>query len=108
VYVRPFPGPGPKRLVSSKGGTEPRWRADGREIFYRRGQDVVAVDVAPGSALTLSAPHALFSGQYHVPSGNASSWDVMPDGQGFLMIQDFSRPRSAVLLVPDWFEELRR
>ena len=37
VYVRPFPGPGQKRLVSSEGGTEPRWRGDGREIFYRDG-----------------------------------------------------------------------
>jgi serine/threonine-protein kinase len=34
VYVRPFPGPGPKRQVSTNGGTSPQWSRDGREIFY--------------------------------------------------------------------------
>ena len=34
VYVAPFPGPGGKWQISTAGGTFPRWRRDGTEIFY--------------------------------------------------------------------------
>ena len=35
VYVQPFPGPGPKIQISTAGGIQPRWRRDGKELFYR-------------------------------------------------------------------------
>src|SRR6266478_849841 len=35
IYAAPFPGPGQRRLISNGGGTYPRWRPDGKEIFYR-------------------------------------------------------------------------
>jgi Tol biopolymer transport system component len=47
VYFRAFPGPGGKRTVSTGGGADPRWRADGREIYFNRGDAVLAADVTP-------------------------------------------------------------
>ena len=49
VYVQPFPGPGPKWLVSTDGGIDPVWSRDGRELFYRQDdQMMVAVGGAEG------------------------------------------------------------
>ena len=45
VYVVPYPGPGRKVTVSNQGGTEPRWARNGRELFYRNGDQMMAVDI---------------------------------------------------------------
>jgi serine/threonine-protein kinase len=45
VYIRPFPGPGMKQQVSSDGGSEPLWARNGRQLFFRREDQVWAVDV---------------------------------------------------------------
>ena len=37
IYVKPYPGPGGKWLISTEGGTEPAWNRNGRELFFRRG-----------------------------------------------------------------------
>ena len=104
--MRPFPGPGQKRLVSSEGGTEPRWRGDGREIFYRDGETVMTVDVTQSPELSVSIPRVLFKGSY--PSEQQwSNWDAMPDGQHFVMVQDHAQPRAALTLVQNWFAELK-
>jgi len=64
IYVQPFPFvAGGKVRVSTSGGTLPRWRADGRELFYRSGTDVMAVAVASSRGVTLETgtPARLFS-----------------------------------------------
>ena len=106
IYVTTFPDRRHKRVVSTAGGTEPRWRADGREIFYRNGEEVLAVDIALAPQLTTSNPRLLFRGKY-MPRRGWSTWDVMPDSQGFVFIEDRSTPQSTLLLVQNWFEELR-
>jgi Tol biopolymer transport system component len=108
VYVRPFPGPGQKRLVSSDGGSEPRWRSDGRELFYKNGDEIVAVDVTPGPALTVSLPRVLFKAPSQALTLGWGTWDVTPDGKGFLLIESFAKPRTTMSLVQNWFEELKR
>ena len=45
IYVRPYPGPGGKRQVSTNGGNKPRWSQDGRELFYRIGNSLMGVSV---------------------------------------------------------------
>src|ERR1700676_5576985 len=52
VYVQSYPGPGGKWQISTEGGTEPVWTRNGRELFYRSGDKMMAVDVAtqPGFA----------------------------------------------------------
>ena len=46
VYVTSFPGPGAKLRVSLDGGTQPRWGADGRELYFRSGQTLLGVDIS--------------------------------------------------------------
>jgi serine/threonine protein kinase len=46
IYVAPFPGPGPKRQISTSGGGFVRWRADGKEIFYLVNGALMAAEVS--------------------------------------------------------------
>src|SRR5439155_27307752 len=60
VYVQPFPGPGPKWLVSTDGGIDPVWSRDGRELFYRKDDEMMAVSVAPKGEFAAGRPQRLF------------------------------------------------
>jgi Tol biopolymer transport system component len=62
IYVRGFPGAVGKSLVSVAGGTQPRWRRDGREIYYVAPDNkLMAVEVKPcGHALEVGSPKELF------------------------------------------------
>jgi serine/threonine-protein kinase len=105
IYVAPYPGPGGKFLISTDGGTTPRWSGDGRELFYRNGDKMMAVDVQTSPAFRAGTPKVLFQGNY------VNSYDVAPDGKRFLMIKPpgaAQSPTDQVTLVLNWFEELRR
>jgi len=109
VYVIPFPEGTPRIQVSRDGGREPRWRRDGRELFYL-GPDgtVMSVDVALAPTLQVSAPHALFrSGM--LTSGPAPSYSVTPDGKRFLMIDPVADRRTdALTLIAHWAATISR
>ena len=106
VWVRSFDESDPgaaqhKWQVTEKGGFLPRWRRDGRELFYwdlyRR---LVAVPVSTGSAFKAGAPVTLFDTHDHDPTD--FDYDVSADGQRFLvsrLVQDDSRPVNIAL---DW------
>ncbi len=101
IYVRSFPSPGSKRLVSAGGGTNPRWNPNGRELFDRRGEEVIAVAVAMGSDLELGRPRVLFE--------RAGDYDVAPNGERFVMIEKGASTAPAqLILVRNWAEELMR
>ena len=57
IYMRPFPGPGGKVLVSTEGGVAPAWSPTGRELFYQSGDAMMSVVVTTG---TVGAPKFLF------------------------------------------------
>ena len=60
IYVQAFPD-GAKWQISKDGGVQPRWRGDGKELFYRSAdQSVMAVDVRTGAAVEAGTPKALF------------------------------------------------
>ena len=62
VYVAPFPGPGPRRIVSTGGAVMPRWSPDGRELFYvGRDGTVFAVPIATTPALEIGRATPLFA-----------------------------------------------
>jgi serine/threonine-protein kinase len=108
VYVRPFPGPGGKWQVSTDGGSAPIWNRNGRELFYRSGDRLMAVAVSLGQTFAAGTPLELFRGPYFSIS-NRESYDVAPDGQHFLMIRREQSPAPAHLnVVLDWFTELAR
>ncbi|MEE8350379.1 MAG: protein kinase, partial [Acidobacteriota bacterium] len=109
VYVRPYPGPGTKLPISAGGGEDPIWSADGRELFYLSKNQVVAVNVATTDvSLQADKPHALFEGQFIGNFCCGASYDISPDGQQFLMIQQDGTGPSQINVVLNWFEELKR
>jgi serine/threonine-protein kinase len=108
VYVRPWPGER-RWQVSTEGGTSPVWNRNGRELFYRNGNKVMAVEIEfAGADPALSPPHLLFEHAYTYGSTiTIANFDVSPDGQRFVMVQD--EPRAGRLaIVLNWTEELKR
>lgn len=93
IYVDTFPKPGSRVRVTTAGGTEPRWRGDGREIYFRRGTEVHAVAIA-GKEVGTSA--RLFDA-----GATIRAYDVTADGKRFLLNLPVSRspPRAATLVV---------
>ena len=113
IYVTPFPppssGPGGKRQISTAGGTAPRWRQDGKEIFFV-GPDrrlMAAGVAAKGDTLEVGEVRALF-GPIAVTTG-APPYDVSADGQGFL-VRTSPEQKSAepLTLVENWAAELKK
>jgi len=99
--------------VSGGGGYEPRWSADGREIFYRQGSAMYAVAVNVEAEFSFESPVMLFNGVYFdAPAPETRSYDVARDGR-FLMIQIEDSPTSnetpaSIVIVENWFEELKQ
>jgi serine/threonine-protein kinase len=109
VYVQPFPGPGQKTTISTEGGAEPVWSPGGGELFYRRGSDMMVVEVTTGTTFSAGKPRLLFSGNYWVDESGHPSYDVSPDGQRFLMVQDAGgETLTEIRIVLNWTEELKR
>jgi Tol biopolymer transport system component len=94
TYVTTFPGASGKWQVSRDGGTEPRWRADGKEIFYI-GQTgtLMAVPVEAGATFSSGAPSPLFQvrGRAPISSTDDFTYDVAKDGQRFL-VNEYLKP----------------
>jgi eukaryotic-like serine/threonine-protein kinase len=112
VYVEPYPGPEGKHQISSDGGTEPVWSPTGREIFYRVGDKLMAVDVATAPSFSIGKAHKLFEGHY-LPNADGfarPNYDVSSDGQHFLMVKPVGEPGRAtqIEVVLNWTEELKR
>jgi Tol biopolymer transport system component len=110
IYVQPYPGPGGRRQVSTEGGTEPVWNPNGRELFYRGGDKMMAVDIVTQPTFSAGKPRMLFEGQYVPAPVTFSNYDVSPDGQRFLMIkanEQESAP-TQINVVLNWFEELKQ
>jgi eukaryotic-like serine/threonine-protein kinase len=109
IYVAPFPGPGGKRLVSVAGGATPRWRRDGKELFYG-GLDnrLMAAEIGiKGAEASISAVRPLF-GPLPVVA-NAYPYDVSPDGQRFLVIMPNEQAAPETLtLVQNWTAGLKK
>jgi serine/threonine-protein kinase len=85
VYVRPFPNGSERWQISVAGGTEPRWRRDGRELFYRHADTVLAAELRLEPAFSVGQRVALFSGDY-VGSARHAGYDVHPNGQQFVFV----------------------
>jgi serine/threonine-protein kinase len=108
VYIRPFPGPDRKWLISTQGGTHPRWNPNGKELFYRNGNKMMAVDVSTKPDLVLSQPRLLFELRYSFGSAQSiANFDVSLDGQRFVMVKDESGS-GRLNVVLNWFDELTR
>jgi serine/threonine-protein kinase len=112
IYVQPYPGPGGKWQISTEGGNEPSWNRNGRDLFYRSGNKMMAVEVTTQPTFSAGKPKVLFEGQYlAVQAGlTGTAYDVSPDGQRFLMVKE-TEPSTSVTqinVVLNWFEDLKR
>jgi Tol biopolymer transport system component len=107
VYVQPFPGPGPKWVISSDGGSDPMWDRAGRELYYRQGDWLMTVPMRLGADFSAGRPRRLFEARLDT-SANGSNFDVAPDGQWFLAPRLDGRSQSPSLhLVLNWFAYVR-
>jgi len=107
VYLTPFPPTGAKYQVSTRGGMQGVWRADGLELFFVDPENfLTAVPVQLASGVPqLGAPQALF--QVYGGSGPVVRFDAAPGGQRFLVSQDVAEVNTApVVLVTDWVRTL--
>jgi len=110
VYVRPFPHTGTARWrVSIAGGTEPLWSRNGRELFYKNGRrELVTVAVPRGETFTAGEQRVLFStAEYDDYDALFRSYDVSPHGARFVMIRPPRRSTDELIVVDNFFEELR-
>jgi serine/threonine protein kinase len=111
TYVQPYPGPGGKWQISTDGGAEPVWNPTGRELFYRSGDKMMAVDIVTQPGFSAGKPRMLFEGSYEVSAASTPSYDVSTDGQRFLMLKPVEQTQAAptqINVVLNWFEELKQ
>jgi Tol biopolymer transport system component/predicted Ser/Thr protein kinase len=107
IYVIPFPPApnGSRWLLSKGGGVMPRWRRDGKELFYISPDwKMMAVDVTTSPTFQSGTPKALFDTQM-VDTGirtGPMSWDISPDGKRFLIISDNSQATLSLNVIMNW------
>ncbi len=109
VYVQGFPESSGRWMISTGGGSQPRWRKDGREIFYIAPNDTfMAVPVQAESSFTFGTPLELFQTRTKADIGGV--YDVTADGQRFLVniLPVDLESRLEVVLVLNWTEALSR
>ena len=105
VYVQPFPEGAGKWGVSIGGGRRPRWRGDGKELFYMEGETLVAVSVATTANFSVGQAKRLFE-----DSGLrlGRGFDVSAAGQRFVVVETVKEPDPPTIrVVQNWYEQFR-
>jgi len=112
IYIRPYPGPGAAVKVSNGFAIEPLWSRDGKELFYRTGENAekfmtVAIRTLP--ELTISAPQLLFSSEVEVGGQEDRSREYDVSADGHFVGQRSSRteePNRQLVVVTNWAKTL--
>jgi Tol biopolymer transport system component len=105
VYVQSFPKIGAKWHISGDGGQRPLWdKRQGKELYYRRGRQIMAVAIQTQPTFVAGVPRLLFTRPF-----DDEQFDVTPDGR-FIMIEPgpSGAPVTRISMVQNWFEELKR
>jgi eukaryotic-like serine/threonine-protein kinase len=112
IYVTSFPEPRGKWQVSTGGGEQPRWRGDGKELFYLSSDaKVMAVPVTTGANFDAGTPVALFqaSPRQPIPLYDLFAYDVSRDGQRFLILTQLKQAETAPMsIVLNWTAKLNK
>src|SRR5262245_45667118 len=110
VYVQSFPEGGGKRQVSTGGGNHPRWRRDGRELFYYSTDGkLMAAQVRSGASFEVGAPVSLFEFRAVTPGAVLAPYAVTGDGQRFLinaLVE--TEPNAPLTVVVNWAAEAKK
>jgi Tol biopolymer transport system component len=118
IYIRPFPGPGSPRQLTTAGGSQPRWRPDGKELFYV-GLDgrLMAVPIAVGAdrQLETGTAVALFRPQLaagpNINSGTTGSraqYAVARDGRFLMNLTVAGATPTPITVVLNWDAALKK
>ena len=108
IYVTDLGGSGARWQVTSEGGQEPHWSSDGRQLFYRSANRLMAVSLEPGKTLRHGQPRGLFDGTYSTGIESGRSYDVNPVTGRFLLVRpaDSGPSPRAVRMVLNWTLDL--
>jgi hypothetical protein len=109
IYVQSFPVASGKWQVSTSGGNDPSWRADGKELYYRSAdQKLMAAEIQAGESFKAGIPRPLFSARVRTGT-QRNKYVASADGERFLLVAPLGRealiPTTVVL---NWFSELGR
>ena len=109
VYVQSFPPAGGKWQVSTGGGAQPRWRRDGKELYYiAPDKKLMAVSVKPGETFEYGTATPLFQTQVSNFT-NANRYDVTADGQRFLINSPVETSKEAPFnVILNWTSTLKK
>jgi len=110
IYVRSFPQGTGKWQISTAGGSDPSWRGDGKEIFYRGAdQRLMAVDIRLGDTVQAGVPQSLFPSRVNVVGNVRNRYSPSVDGQKFLFVAPLGRDAIApTTVVLNWDADLRK
>jgi eukaryotic-like serine/threonine-protein kinase len=105
VYVMPINAAGSRRRVSLAGGQTPRWRRDGKELFYMAPNGaVMSVALTSGADLQMAPARQLFIAE----RATNDIYDVSPDGERFLVNTAVERDTAPITVLLNWTAVLRQ
>ena len=114
IYVRPFPGPGGQWQVSTAGGKDPRWRPDGKALYYIAPDSrLMAAPIASaGTALQPGLPPALFQPRIALGGtpviGTRQQYDVAPDGRFLINVSVDEGSAAPITVITNWNPEAKK
>ena len=107
VYVQPFPASGGRYQISHATGTEPRWRGDGKELFFLAADGtMMAAGVDTTKDFRATVPQALF--QTGIFSGNNHPYVVAKDGSRFLLPVSDRPANRSITVVVNWPSSIQK
>ena len=104
IYLRPYPGPGARKQVSTGGGQEPIWSESGDAVLYRTAEALWSVAVTTTPDVVLGLPAIVFDGVYALSAGGDLHYSAVPDRSRFLMVTADSASR--LRMIVNWFTEI--
>ena len=108
IYVQSFPRPAQAIRISSEGGMDPRWRQDGRELFFVSSDGrFMAADVKSDGSFSAGLPKPLFRFSGNVQTTRRSYWPG-PDGQRFLVMKMSDESAAQIQVTVNWTEALKK
>jgi eukaryotic-like serine/threonine-protein kinase len=117
IYVRTFSPDstaaasetGGKWLISTGGGVEPRWRGDGKALYYLApDRNVMAIEIATDPVFLAGAPKALFQSPPSTVSTRLRSWELAPDGKRFLFAVPTEQGQTPFTVALNWQSGLKK
>ena len=111
IYVTSFPDAHGKWQVSNSGGDQPKWRGDGKELFYLAPDGkIMAVSVTTGASFDAGTPTVLFQANPRemVATSEQANYDVSKDGQRFLVNSQVKTAMTPMSVVLNWTAKLNK